>query len=126
MGQSVVVHFASGHVLKGATSDFYPKRPTFHVTMADGRVVAVPLARLKAVFFVRDLGGDPDHRDNPGFGLGYGRPTTVAFRDGEVVEGLTETFSRDAQGFFLVPGDAASNNERVFCLNAAVSDVFFT
>jgi hypothetical protein len=126
MGKSVVVHFEKGHILKGTTADFHAKRPAFHVTTADGRVVVVPIGRLKAVFFVRDLAGDSQRHDTPGFGMGYGRQTTVAFRDGEVLEGLTEACARDAIGFFLVPGDPAGNNERVFCVNAAIADVIFT
>ena len=126
MGQSVVVHFDKGHILKGTTADFYAKRPSFHVTTPDGRTVTVPLARLKAVFFVHDFAGDPKRHDTPGFGLGYGRQTTVVFQDGEVLEGLTEAYSTESTGFMLIPGDPTSNNERVFCINAAVADVFFT
>ena len=123
MEKTVVLHFAKGPVLRGTTADFHPSKPGFHVTAPDGRVVHVPVRVLKAVFFVRDLRGDPSHHDAPGFGQGYGLRTRVRFADGEVMEGRVERLNRDVEGFFLEPGDPTSNNERVYCVFAAIAHI---
>lgn len=122
----VVVHYADGRVLKGTTADFFPKKESFHLVVREGLVAKVSFGLLKAVFFVRCLGGHPGREDEPGFGEGYGRPTTVVFRDGEVMEGRTQAIPTDGAGFFLVPGDPSSNNARVFCVRDALQEVFFT
>lgn len=123
MDNRVVLHFADGRVLKGTTTDFYPRRPTFHLRTKEGVVAEIKLARLKAVFFVKHLEGDPERQDELGFGAGYGRRTVVEFNDGEMLEGLTERYNPDAIGFYLTPGDPGSNNERVFCVLASIRRV---
>ena len=54
----VVVRYIDGRVLRGTTVDFDPKDPEFSLDLIDRGGVAlaviVPLAELKAVFFVRD------------------------------------------------------------------------
>src|SRR5262249_28746043 len=62
----VVARYQDGHVLKGTTNDFLPNKDLFHLTSADvapgTRPAEVRLADLKAVFFVRDLSGHPEHK----------------------------------------------------------------
>lgn len=123
MDKEVVIHYVNGTVVRGRTADFHQRKPDFHVSALDGRILTVPVHQLKAVFFVRSLNGNPRRTDAPGYGSGYGRRARVLFVDGEVIEGRVESINREGAGFFLEPGDPDSNNERVFCVLAAVSDV---
>lgn len=128
--QKIVVRFVEGRILKGYTQDFHPSRPQLSLwpainAPAPERVV-VPLARLKAVFFVRDFGGNPDYVERNTFeGATHGRRIEVTFADDEVVLGTTLNYRADGQGFFLVPADPRANNVRIFVVPSAVRHVRF-
>ncbi len=128
----IVVHYKNGTLLKGYTHDFNPVRETFHVNGdadADGdgvREVMVP--DLIAVFFVRTLGGDRYYSEKKRFGEVdssklKGLKIKVTFIDGEVIRGVTLGYNRNKKGFFVVPIDPKSNNERIYVVSDAVSAV---
>jgi hypothetical protein len=124
----VVARFPDGRVIKGTTVDFDPVRPTFHVFEGGDETappVAVTVANLKAIFFVKSLAGEPEHRDAYCFerARGYGRHCHVWFKDGEVLAGYTAGYSASRPGFFVVPADLDGNNDRVFVVNGAVKSV---
>ena len=126
----VVARFADGRMLKGTTRDFSASKPTFHIIPDEGHKAAatrVPVADLKAVYFVKTLEGKKDHveRLDPDASRGQGRPLRVTFRDGEVAVGFTVGYHPDRTGFFLVPVDPDSNNLRVFVVRAATAKVEF-
>ncbi len=115
---------------KGTTRDFSANKPDFHV-YPDGNLraaaVKVPLARLKAVFFVKTLEGNKEHveaSDAPDH-QGQGRRIKVIFKDGESMVGYTVGYTPNRPGFFLLPGDRGSNNLRIFVVGAAVAKVEF-
>jgi hypothetical protein len=125
----VVAHYNNGTLVKGATQDFFPNRPLFHVQPPNGdKTVEIRCKDLKALFFVRDLVGDPKRRDLRGY-LGspaetrQGKKLAVLFRDGELLCGYSLAFSPDREGFFMFPSDAESNNLRIYVLTAACSEV---
>jgi hypothetical protein len=127
-GTWVVAHFLDGRVLKGMTQDFAPHKPTFHLFPAHGapsRGVTLPLDQLKAVFFVRSFDGNRQHTGHDAFPMdrGQGRKVLVTFLDGEVLAGFTTGYSPGKTGWFLIPADPQSNNERVFVVTSAVSKV---
>jgi len=126
----VVAHFQDGHMVKGTTNDFLPNRETFHVLAADlpagSKPAEVKMSELKAVFFVRDLAGNPQHPKRNEFEPGRpvpGRKIRVTFKDGEVLVGTTQGYQSGRPGFFVVPADPESNNERCFVVAASTSDV---
>ena len=124
----VVVRYADGRVLKGTTLNFDPNRPMFTLTLATpegtGDTVPVQLCDLKAVFFVRDFAGNPQHTDRKAFLQPVsGRRLSVRFADGESLVGASLTYSVTREGFFLFPADRESNNERVYVVQRAVSGV---
>lgn len=119
----IAVHYADGRVLKGTTTNFHPKKDSFHMLVQEKIVAEVFLKDLKAVFFVRSLEGDPERDDAPGFGEGYGRPISVVFHDGEELEGRAQSSAQGSAGFFLLPGDGDSNNERIFCVRSAIKEL---
>jgi hypothetical protein len=126
----VVVRYADGRTVKGTTSDFVPAKDLFHVTEAASppgtRPLEVRTADLKAVFFVRDLAGDPQHRERNEFDPTHpvvGRHIRVEFADGEVLVGTTQGYQPNRPGFFLEPADDESNIERCYVVAAAVRNV---
>jgi hypothetical protein len=126
---NVVARFTDGGMLKGTTRDFSANKPDFHV-YPDGNVnakaVKVPVARLKAVFFVKSLEGNKEHVEaHDASGQGQGRRLKVIFKDGEILTGFTVGYAPDRPGFFLVPVDAGSNNLRIFVVRSAVAKVEF-
>jgi hypothetical protein len=128
--QKIVARQADGKILKGYTQDFHPSRPQFslwpsiNATPKERTVVAV--ARLKAVFFVRDFDGDPSYQESKVFdGRGQGRRIEVTFSDGEVIVGTTLNYRPDTQGFMVSPADAGANNSRIFVVTTALRRVRF-
>jgi hypothetical protein len=126
----VVARFQDGRIIKGRTSDFLPAKSVFHL-LPDGEThAAKPLelnvGDLKALFFVKDLDGNPEHKKTNDFDPAKpapGRKVRVEFKDGEVVVGTTQGYQPDRPGFFIVPADARSNNERCYIVAAAAKTV---
>jgi hypothetical protein len=128
--QKIVVRYAEGQILKGFTQDFSAMRSQFSlwpsVTATPQERVIVPLARLKAVFFVRDFAGNPGYVERTDGGdLQHGRRIEVTLIDDEVIVGRTLSYRPDGHGFFVVPADPLANNIRVFIVSSAVRQVRF-
>lgn len=124
-GNQVVAHYRDGRIVKGSTTDFLPTRETLHVHTATA-VETVRLAELKALFFVRDLAGDPGRKKRNEFDVNrtlHGRRIRVEFLDGEVLIGTTQGYQPERAGFFVAPADPEANHERVFVLRAATRAV---
>jgi len=128
----VVARFADGRTLKGMTADFLPAKSSFHLSAADAPEGATPLeihmTELKALFFVKDLTGDPQHVERNVFDPARppaARKIKAVFKDGEVLVGTTTGYQAGRPGFFIVPADEDSNIERCFVVTAATSEVSF-
>lgn len=122
----IVVHEKSGTVLKGTTADFLPKKPLFHLAvggMHGEEMKTIVIDDLKAVFFVKDFGGNKDYKETKGPDdlAGSGKKIRVVFKDGETISGYSHVFNMDQPGFFLVPGDPKSNNERIFIVFSSLN-----
>jgi uncharacterized protein DUF6982 len=129
----IVVHFVDGRVLKGHTGDFLPTKPNFHLSpdepVSQTKPLEIRVADLKAVFFVKELHTKP-HLDphRQGFDPSKpvpGRKIRVLFRDGEILMGTTQGYDPRRPGFFVVPADPASNNERCFVVTGSTKEVSF-
>jgi len=119
-------------MVKGVTSDFLPAKDLFHLsgstTVGGGKPVEIRTMELKALFFVKDFAGDPDHHELNEFDASrapVGRAIRVAFKDGEVLVGTTTGYQRGRPGFFLEPADTDSNIERCYIVAAATEEVSF-
>lgn len=125
----VVVRFSNGQTLKGTTRDFGPANARFHlIPAAGGAPVEVRMQELKAVFFVRDLRGNPSRAKLKGFvgapaGTSQGRKIAVRFSDDELLCGYTLTWSAERKGFFVSPADSGGNSMRVYVVTAAAAEV---
>jgi len=120
----VVARFLDGTLVRGTTIDFSPMRARFHLDDGSG-VHEVDLVSLKALFFVRDFGGNSDYDEKKGFFVrqNQGKKILVEFIDGEVLFGYTLNYSSHGLGFFVFPGDPQSNNEKIFVVHAATRSV---
>ena len=126
MRAKVVAHYRDNRLIKGTTVDFGPGKESFHVFPTDdGASVEVDVSNLKGVFFVRDFQGNPDHKDEMDWGLKprSGRRIIVRFADGEEMWGFSQTYNPSRPGFFLIPCDPSSNNERVYAVADSVREV---
>jgi hypothetical protein len=127
----VVARFADGRMVKGMTADFFPNKESFHVSVPTGdgmESMEIRTMDLKALFFVKDFGGDPDYRERKAFDPQRptaGRRIRVVFQDGEVMVGTTTGYQPGRPGFFLEPADARSNNERCYVVTAAATEIGF-
>jgi hypothetical protein len=128
----VVARFADGRLLKGMTADFVPAKDLFHVTPAMAPPGTKPLevrtSDLKALFFVKDFGGDPDYAERKEFDPSRpvaGRRIRVVFEDGEVLVGVTQGYQPGRSGFFVEPADPRSNNDRCYVVATATRSVAF-
>ncbi len=128
--QKIVVRYADGKIMKGYSQDFHSSKPQFSlwpsINATPSERAVIRLARLKAVFFVRDFNGNPRYNERKIFGeRGAGRRIEVTFADGEVILGTTLNYRPDGQGFFVNPVDPAANNTRIFVVSSAVRRVRF-
>lgn len=127
MQNRVVARALDGTMVKGTCLAVDPARPTCQIRTATVPV-DIPLAQLKALFFVRDLVGnarredsqvlDPDDPRLAGANL-----VEILFQDGERLMGLAEEFPPDLPFWYVTPLDAGSNNLRILVNQAAVRDV---
>jgi hypothetical protein len=128
----VVVHYLDGKIIKGQTIDFLPTKPTFHVSLIDAPPNTPPLeiniSGVKAIFFVKDYLGNSKREEILGFSAdkpAIGRKIKVTFRDGEVLVGTTQGYDASRPGFFIIPADPDSNNDRCFIVASATRQVSF-
>lgn len=127
----IVVHYKDGRIVKGTTSDFLPTRPLFHVTPSDGQssapLVEVKVPDVKAIFFVKDFVGNQARKDIQGFPDKpiVGKKVKIGFKDGEIMIGTTQGYDPGRDGFFIIPADMDSNNERCFVVASATNFVEF-
>jgi hypothetical protein len=125
MNNQVVARYVDGRMVKGVTNDFSPTKLSFRLQHPDRKVQEIQVRDLKAVFFVRSLQGNRTHREKKGFegAKGFGRKVSCTFRDGEVLTGFTTGYDPIRQGFFVIPSDPESNNERIFVVTGATRSV---
>ena len=126
----VVAHTKTGQLLKGVTNNFLPNKESFHLLPAGAapgtKPVEIFINQLKAVFFVRDLAGQRDHwekKDFDPYAFQQGKKIRVVFQDGEILLGTTQGYQAGRPGFFIVPADPKSNNERCFVVSSATKEV---
>jgi hypothetical protein len=127
--ERVVAHDRRGRVVKGSTKDFFPDRTLFHIRSAESKITLhVRMNELKAVYFVRDLAGNPEHAKLRAFPPAdptptVGRRIAVLFEDGELLVGHAQNYTGEKAGFFVYPCDPFGNTIRAYVLRAATKAV---
>ena len=125
MANKVVARFLDGRVIKGVSLDVDIDRPTCHIRSDQG-TKEVKLVELKALFFVKDLAGNPAHEEGAVVDVGDARTRgaytiAIEFADGERVVGVTVRYPPVRRFFYVTPADARSNNTRILVNRAAVT-----
>jgi len=116
----VVARFKDGSLMKGTAQDFSQDKPMFRFETVSGEEQIIDVEQLKALFWVKDFNGNPDHKDLYIDDLDRGgKKIEVKFIDGELMKGHTLDYSADKPGFILMPADPDSNNIGVFVVNSA-------
>jgi hypothetical protein len=126
--QKVIARFNDGRIAWGYTNNFHPSRNQLHLSPnpGSGDSTCIPLAQLKALFFVREFTGDPTRVDSKDFREPpQGRKVEVTFRDREIMVGATLGYRGEGNGFFVHPADPGSNNLRVFVTATGAQEVRF-
>lgn len=127
-GHLIVANCLDGTIHKGMSLDVDPKRPICHLKTMTGEMIEVPLAGVKALFFVKTSTGRPDYIDAkevaPGDSRLVGaRRVRVVFADKEEIVGLMNRFPPITPYFFMLPIDPLSNNIRMLVNRAAVTEM---
>lgn len=128
----VIARFTNGQIIKGITTDFFAGKEIFHVAVdkapPGSKPVEVSTRGMKALFFVKDFAGNPQHVDQNDFNPGVpsvGRRIKVVFNDGEFLVGTTTGYQPGRPGFFLVPADTTSNNDRCYIVTESTREITF-
>jgi hypothetical protein len=126
----VAIRYKDGRVLKGRTHDFMPGKSLFHLhTDGSPETVDIRTEDLKAVFFIKDFTGRPEYSEVKVFPerlpASKGRKIAVLFKDGELLTGFTLAYDPKRPGFFMMPTDEMSNNDRIYVIRSAIKDVGF-
>ena len=127
----VVMAFLEGQRPRGYVFDFSPMRdkcklfPSQTAKAEEGQ--EIELRKLKAIFFLKEAPGAPGETAAtmpvPAAAAANRRKLEVIFADKERLEGTTEGYSKDRQGFFMVPDDPTGKILRVYVINANVASV---
>lgn len=126
----IVVRYKDGRMSKGVTNNFSSTKEFFHLTPVNAAPNTMPtkvsIADLKAVFFVKTFGGNPEYEDKTEFNnvkIAAQRKIKVTFKDGEVLIGTTYDYKPGIFGFFIFPADPKSNIERSFITSVSTKEV---
>jgi hypothetical protein len=90
--------------------------------------VPVRLDDLKALFMVKDLVGNSAYTEQQTIlptdprAIGAKR-LRLTFRDGEILMGVAPSYDDSRPFFFVLPGDAKSNNLRILVNRRAVTSL---
>lgn len=121
----IIAHFKSGKLLKGYTDDFVPAQETFRLRSAYGEgkenTYEVRTNDLKALFFVKTLEGNKDYDEKKRFDDVDSRnlrgiKIKAEFTDGEIIKGTSFDYGKNFRGFYIIPVDPLSNNEKVYVI----------
>lgn len=122
----VVARLLDGGKVKGRSTDFHPEQDHFTIAPADTSLpVRIPVAELKALFFVRSLDGNPERQDHREFRLKHGVRSKLwlEFQDGERMAAWPVSPTMGKQGFYVLPTDSDSNVEKAWVYRPALKKV---
>jgi hypothetical protein len=124
-GPLVAARFLDGRVVKGRAVEFEPQRALHVQEEQFPAPVRIPVGALKAVFFIKKLAGDPEHRDRKRYedSALLGKRVWVEFLDGEEMAGWSHSVSAEGDGFYLFPTDPGSNIEMAYVFRHALRRV---
>lgn len=125
--QQVVARFRDGHVVRGYTSHFHPSNPHLHLAAEphSNDILFLQLSQLDALFFVRDVAGDPMRDERQECISTVHDRTVVTFDNGDTLVDPTRNYCGGNTGFFVHRADPHSNNLRIFAAPVTTQQVRF-
>jgi hypothetical protein len=125
--KKVIVRKMDRDTVSGYVSAAFISDGKIEVLNTAGNVVAIELAEVKGVYFVREF-GDSESLTRKTF---TSRPRTeglwvrLRFRDNEIIEGMmpNDLVQDGSEGFSIIPPDARSNTQRIFVPRAALAEM---
>jgi Family of unknown function (DUF6982) len=125
--KKVIVRKMDRDTVNGYVSTAFISDGKVEVLNTAGNVVAIDLAEVKGVYFVREF-GDSESLTRKTF---TSRPRTeglwvrLRFRDNEIIEGMmpNDLIQEGSEGFSVIPPDARSNTQRIFVPRAALAEM---
>ncbi len=136
--KKAVLRYHNGDMVKGYIKDFSPAKDEVTIKEQDSeKIRTIHIDELKAIFFVRFFIGAQNYHEKKVYGLSKpkGKRVFIKFKDGESLVGFLEgdvpwkhgfflsKTDENLKGFFLIPVDLESNNEKVFVIASSVKDV---
>jgi hypothetical protein len=121
----VVARHIDGTIIKGSSHDVAPGKPVCHIKNEEG-THRIDFADLKALYFVKDLIGDPERDDSQepmedDIRRRGSRLMEIIFMDDERLVVLCNSFPPRGDRFFVLPVDLESNNSRILVNRGAVA-----
>jgi hypothetical protein len=135
--KKVIVRRFSGDTLPGyLPHDGFVHNASLDLLDLSGRILALPLADIKTVSYVRDFNlSDTQNPERLARRTFLARPRSeglwlrLTFRSGDILEGLAPTdlslldaLTADA-GLFLTPPDTRANTQRLYVPRAALTEL---
>ena len=123
--ERIVIRYFSGKIIKRIITDIDIHIDRFTIRNAlTGQIESYTTEDLKAIFWVKNLIGDPSRIDRQGF-VREADPQNlfIEFRDGECQWGSHSGYSSKAFGFNFYPHDPDSNNIRCYIPRNAINYV---
>ena len=124
--QKIVVHYLDKTLERGHARFFFHVQDQAEMTDMDGNRKKIDLARVKAVFFVKQFEGDPEYGERKEFADDsptFGQRIQIVFIDGEILLGRAMGYRPEEKGFYFKPADPKSNNEVIFVPVGALREV---
>lgn len=122
--RKVVLRYLDGRAVPAYAPLFEEGTDPVPSTDLGGSPLLVPLADLKAVFFVRTFSGNPSYdppKTSGALSPVGGRPLVLSFQDGERLLGEARDVARTDRGFFLTVLDPEDNNLLIYVNPGALS-----
>ena len=127
ISDKVVARFKDGKLIKGTARSFISDKKGFKLELINGEIKDIDIEKLKALFYVKTFEGNKNYlKIYTDVIPEAGRRLIVEFNDGEIIVGYSRDYSPDVQGFFLIPADIKSNNERIYVVTSATKSIFLS
>ncbi len=125
--ERIVIRYLNGTIRKRVVSDINIEIDRITLkNVLTGRLEHHSTDDLKAVFWVKNLIGDPSRVDRQGF-IKEADPENIfiEFKDGECQWGSHSGYSNRTHGFYFYPHDPDSNNIKCYIPRSALNYVLF-
>lgn len=123
--ERIVIRYYDGRIIKRIINEIDIAIDRFTIrNVLTGKLESYFMEGLKAIFWVKNLIGDPSRVDKQGF-IREADPSNIfiEFKDGECQWGSQSGYSSKSLGFYFYPHDPESNNIKCYIPRSALNYV---